>query len=209
MINISENKNQQEQIQQKQSKKVHFDDEIISKLNEIKEPEIINQDPEITIINQETTLKNIKIIRYIKLSLINSNTFNVLVNKAKLTIKPKQYRQIKNIINYLVEVNNKKRPIDNIIKETLIIYENKVELHEIPKLINVIYESILNVNDLILSTNDICILTRFILFVLIVTETIDILTNDYEVITQVIDSSMVLLNKSIEIKLQKNKCICF
>jgi hypothetical protein len=204
MINTSENKTQQEQ---KQPKKVRFDDEIISKLNEVKEPEIIN--PEITIINPEITIKNIKIIKYIKFFLINSKTFNELVNKAKLTIEPKQYGLIKNIINYLVEVNNKKRPIDNIIKETLIIYENKVELHDIPKLINVIYECIININDLIISSNDICILIKLIIFVLIDTETIDIINNDYEVINQVIDSSIVLLSKSIEIKVPKNKCVCF
>ena len=96
-----------------------------------------------------------------------------------------------------------------IINETLIICENKVELHEIPKLINVIYECIININDLIISSNDICILIKFIIFVLIDTETIDIINNDYEVINQVIDSSIVLLSKSIEIKVPKNKCVCF
>ena len=175
-----------------------------NKLNEIKEPEP-------TVVVQEKKIEYVHIIQLIKLFLSTNEQFNELMSKAKLSIPQSQNAQIKDILNYLVGETNGITPITNIIKETLeILSDNKIELHEIPKLINVIHESIKNINSIKITTNDVGILIKFILFVLIETKTVKISNDDYELFSSVIDSSMILLNKSVEIKIPKlNKCFCF
>jgi len=101
--------------------------------------------------------------------------------------------------------------LDYIVSESLVILsDNKIELYEIPKLVNVIHESLKNIKVIKISTSDVGILIKLILFVLIETKTIKIESKEYELISKVIDSSMILLNKSVEIKVTKmNKCVCF
>jgi hypothetical protein len=195
--NIEQNHVQQEPMQQETV-------QIESKLNEIKEPEP-------TVVVQETKLEYEQIIQLVKLVLSTNEQFNELMSKAQLSIPTTQLAQVKDILNYLVGETNGTTPISNIIKETLkILSDNKIELHEIPKLINVIHESIKNVQSIKITTNDVGILIKFILFILIETKTVKISNDDYELYSLLIDSSMVLLNKSVEIKIPKlNKCFCF
>jgi hypothetical protein len=182
-------------------------EEIINKLNELKEP----IDEVIPIVNDSTNSIYTNVIKLVKLMLLSDDKFNEIINKIKITISPKQNTQIKNILNFLVNETNKHIPLDSIIIEILkILSDNKVELYEIPLLINIIHESLKNYNYIKISTSDIGILIKLILFILIETKTIKISDKDYELISIVIDSSLVLLNKSIKIKINKfNKCICF
>lgn len=184
--------------------KKQFVGQIISKelenqLKEIKEPE------------SESKPEYIQIIEFVKLMLSTNEKFNEIINKVKITIRPKQNTQIKEILSYLVSETNKQNPIDNIIRETLkILSDNKVELYEIPNLVNVIHESLKNLNTIKITSSDIGNVIKLILFILIETKTIKISNNDYELILKVIDSSIVLLNKSVEIKINKFKnCFCF
>ena len=156
----------------------------------------------------------VQIIELIKLMLTTNDKFNELVAKAKITIDINQSNQIKNILNYLIgeTENNENAPIDNVIQEALkILSDNKVELYEIPSLIDVIHESFKNLPKSIrITTQDIGILIKFVLFILLETKTVKVSNEDYELISKVIDSSMILLNKSVEIKIPKfNKCLCF
>lgn len=176
----------------------------INKLSNIKEPEP-------TVIVQEKKLEYEQIIELVKLVLSTNDKFNELISKAKILIPTTQLAQVKNILNYLVSEINGKTHVSNIIKETLsILSDNKIELYEIPKLINAIHESIKNIHLIKITTNDIGILIKFILFTLIETKTVKISNDDYESYSALIDSSMILLNKSVEIKIPKsNKCLCF
>ena len=155
-----------------------------------------------------------EIIELIKLMLSTNDKFNELVSQAKITIDADQFSQIKNILNYLIGEtrSDDKTPIDNVVKQALeILSDNKVELYEIPSLINVIHESLKNLPKYIkITTQDIGILIKFVLFILIETKTVKVSSENYELISKVIDTSMILLNKSIEIKVLKfNKCLCF
>ena len=78
-----------------------------------------------------------------------------------------------------------------------------------PKIINVIHESLKNVNSIKISTNDIGILIKLLLFILTETNQVKLTNQDKQLLLLVIDSSMVLLNKSVEIKLPKiNNWFC-
>ena len=98
-----------------------------------------------------------------------------------------------------------------IINEVLkVLSDGKLELYEIPKLINVIHEALCNINSIKITTNDVGVLIKFILFILIETKLIKLSTEDFDFVSNLIDTSMILLNKSVEIKLPKiNNCFCF
>jgi len=195
---MEDQKNQENQI---------IDKETESKLNDIREP----VEPEAVVLKPKSDY--VEIIELIKLMLSTSDKFNELIAKAKITIVANQSNQIKNILNYLVgqTEDDDKTPINNVVKQALeILADNKVELYEIPSLINVIHESLKNLHSIKITTQDVGILIKLILFILVETKTIKVSNNYYELISKVIDTSMILLNKSVEIKVPKlNKCLCF
>ena len=195
---MEDQKNQENQI---------IDKETESKLNDIREP----VEPEAVVLKPKSDY--VEIIELIKLMLSTSDKFNELIAKAKITIVANQSNQIKNILNYLVgqTEDDDKTPINNVVKQALeILADNKVELYEIPSLINVIHESLKNLHSIKITTQDVGILIKLILFILVETKTIKVSNNYYELISKVIDTSMILLNKSVEIKVPKlNKCSCF
>lgn len=170
---------------------------------------------------ENNTLKNetdektnfTKIIQLIKLILSTDENFNKLISNAKINIPSKQIKQIKNILNYLITQTKYENelPIVKIVQEILdILSDNKIELHEIPKLINLIHESFKNFETIKITSNDIGIIIKLILFILVETKTLKIKDDDYELFLSVIDTSMILLNKSVEIKMPKiHKCKCF
>lgn len=222
---MDEQKNQENQENQKNDNR-----ETEAKLNDIKEPvepvEHKSNEPEVKPEPEPEPEPEVKpevlkpksdyieIIELIKLMLSTNDKFNKLVAKAKITIDTNQSSQIKNILNYLVgqTEGDDKTPIDNVVKQALeILADNKVELYEIPSLINVIHESLINLPASVkITTQDIGILIKLVLFILVETKTVKVSSEDYELISKVIDTSMILLNKSVEIKLPKlNKCFCF
>lgn len=198
---------QEQQVHEQVQETVEYNksEQMENKLNDIKEPEST------VVVVQETKLEYVQIIELVKLVLSTNDKFNELMSKAKISIPSTQLAQVKNILNYLVSETNGTTQISNVIKETLkILSDNKIELYEIPKLINVIHESIKNIQSIKITINDVGILIKFILFILIETKTVKNSNDDYELHSLLIDSSMVLLNKSVEIKIKKlNKCLCF
>jgi hypothetical protein len=204
---MEEQKNQENQ-------NVIVDKETEAKLNDIREHEVkAEPEAEIKTVVPKPKSDYVEIIELIKLMLSTNDKFNELIAKAKITIEVNQSSQIKNILNYLVgqTEGDDETPINNVVKQALeILADNKVELYEIPSLINVIHESLKNLHSIKITIQDIGILIKLILFILIETKTVKVSNNDYKLISKVIDTSMALLNKSVEIKVPKlNKCVCF
>lgn len=177
-------------------------DKIENNLNEekVKEP-----------VQEKQKIEYVQIIQLVKLLLSTNENFNELMSKAKIIISSAQSEQIKDALNYLISQTEGETPIVNVIEEVLeILADNKIELHEIPKLINIIHESLKNLKSIKITTNDVGILIKLILFILVETKTVKINNEDYELFSTVIDTSMILLNKSVKIKVPKiNKCFCF
>jgi hypothetical protein len=60
-----------------------------------------------------------------------------------------------------------------------------------------------------ISTSDVGTLIKLVLFILVETNTIKLSSKDLELFSSLIDSCLILLNKTVEIKLSKtNKCLC-
>lgn len=159
----------------------------------------------------EKYIQVIQVIQLIQLMLSSNDKFDEMVTKAHITLTVKQSREIKNILDYLIKESDDSKPIVNIIgsiQEAL--SDNKLELHEIPKLINVIHDSMLNLQSIVIDSKDIGLLIKLVLFILIETNQIKLSTQDSDMVFSLIDMSIVLLNKSVEIKLPKtSKCFCF
>lgn len=157
-------------------------------------------------------IENQDIQNFVMLLLSNNDKFNQLKSNAKINLTDEQTKQIKNILAFLntETIGSNSKPFDNIVQVTTqTLTDGKLELHEIPLIINVIHESLKNIQSVKISTDDVGILIKLILYILIETNTIKLSTNDFDLICKIIDSSMILLNKSIEIKLPKiNKCFC-
>lgn len=155
--------------------------------------------------------KYLRVFQLIQLMLSSNEKFVELTSKAKITLTVDQSREIKNTLDYLIRESNGSKLIANIVDATQeALSDNKLELHEIPKLINVIHDSLRDLKSIVITTGDIGLLIKLILFILIETNLIKLSTQDFDLVVSVIDMSVVLLNKSVEIKLPKtSKCFCF
>lgn len=160
--------------------------------------------------NQEQ-IKFTEVIKFIENILSSNDKFNDFMSKANVNINQVESAQIKNTLNFLNTEKANSKPINKIINElTKILADNKVELYEIPELINVIYEALRDTDTITLKTSDLGILIKLILFILIETKVVKILNEDYMLISKVIDTSMMLLNKTVEIKLPNiSRCSLF
>lgn len=156
--------------------------------------------------------KIILVVEYIGLILKRIEKFNELLQKANINLKDEEYKQTKNILAYLNTELDNTRPINKIIEAVLnALSDDKLELHEIPIIINVIHESLHNFNSIKISASDTGVIIKLILFILIETNTIQLSVKDFQFMSNFIDSCLFLLNKSIKIKIKtpKLKCFCF
>ena len=133
------------------------------------------------------------------------------MNKIKLIENSNQISQIKNILTYLNTKSSTTRPIEIIVNELETIFsDNKVEIYEIPKLINLIHDSLYKINITNINSEDISLLIKILINLLTKTNMIKLSDKEMELTNQIIDSSLTLLTKSIEITNNKiNKCVCF
>lgn len=156
--------------------------------------------------------KIILVVEYIALILKRIEKFNELLQKANIHLKDEEYKQTKNILAYLNTELDDTRPINKIIEAVLnALSDDKLELYEIPTIINVIHESLHNFDSIKISVSDVGVLIKLILFILIETDTIKLSIKDFQVMSNFIDSCLFLLNKSVKIKIKtpKLKCFCF
>lgn len=162
--------------------------------------------------NNTTTINSeiYNVLNLINLIITSNSKLNELVSKANLNITPQQTNELIDILKYISQEINGNSGIKNIINETIkISVDNKIELYEIPQLINVIYESLNGLNTITISTNDIGILLKIIIFILIDTNIIKIPSQDLLLINSLIEMSTTLLNKSVNIKIpKKSSFIC-
>lgn len=205
-LEVRESVNQVEESVNQVEELVNQVEELVDKVDEskpVEEPKHVEEP-----INP---IKYADIVKLIMLLLSTNEKFNELMSKAKLNLDETQSKQIKNILGFLNNESNNSRPLNMIVDEVLkVLSDNKLELHEIPKIINVIHESLKNLDSIKISTSDIGILIKLFLFILIETKTVKLSNVDYDLIANLIDSCLILLNKTVEIKLPKtNKCICF
>lgn len=161
---------------------------------------------------QNTQITNIESI--INLLTNSSTSINDLIIKANIKMTPQEMIELKNILEYIIQETDGKRKITNIIDNILeISSDGKIELYEIPQLINVLNDSLTNITTVKISLIDIGILLKIIIFILIETKTINLPSQDLPLINKLIDTSTTLLNKSINIKIPKkskiNKCLFF
>jgi hypothetical protein len=141
-----------------------------------------------------TLLSNIEEVQ----NILNKNLF--IIQKDQLT------KLIKVLSSLLLETkeNTSFHNIFNTITE--IFKDGKIEIHEIPLLIKILSEniSIKNIN-----SNDLSLLIKFIIIILVQLDIIKLNTTDINIINTLIDTSLELLNIQFNIPLVKekiNKC---
>lgn len=151
----------------------------------------------------------VEVIKFIDLMLSSNDDFNKFSTKLMLT--DNQAKLIKNIMPMLSNSTNGYRPFQNIINAvSKALEDNKLELHEIPKLINIVHDEILNLNtDIIITIQDIGSLVKLILMILIETKVVKLSESDYDLSNSIIDMSIILLNKSVEIKIPNMSRYCY
>jgi hypothetical protein len=175
----------------------------------INEEESKEEEPKVE--ESKPKIKYQDVVLFIQLLLSTVEQLKDFMEKANIQMDETQSIHIKNALSYLINDHevNKNKQITHIIDEVVkVLEDNKVELYEIPQLINVVHESLKATKSLTLKTSDLGILIKTILFILIDTQVIKMSNVNYVLISKVIDTSMVLLHKSIEIKFPK-KCFCF
>jgi len=183
--------------------------------------ESVEEETKLESVEEETILmqfpdKYKEVEQLIQLLLCPNNKFNEFLFKSKITLNSKQRTQISNILEYLNKEIEGKKHLSNIIDEMIKFLSDKKSkfssssVYEIPELVNVIHESLFNVKIINIITVDLGILVKIILLVLIETKIVKFYERNYDLIIKVIDTSILLLNKSTEIKLPTtNKCFCF
>lgn len=160
--------------------------------------------------NNDNNSKLINLVNSINLLLSSNDKFNELLSKATITLSSSQSNSIKNTLNYLNASVNDKYPLKIILDEVdLVLADNKVELYEIPRLVNQTHECLKDLQSVTISTGDIGILIKIILLILIDAKLLELTSNDYNTIIGLLDMSVILLNKSVDIKLPKFKLCCF
>ena len=177
--------------------KVGVKEEVKEVKEEVKEEKLISD-------------KYTNLIQLIDVMLSSNDKFVNLTNQLKLSNT--QSEQIKNILAMLTNTTNGSRPIKNIVDAVSeALSDNKLEAHEIPKIINVIYDTFKKLNTkIVISSQEIGIIIKLILIILTETKVVKISDNDNKLINGVIDMSIILLNKPVEIDITKmNKCFCF
>jgi len=140
------------------------------------------------ITNNEDLLKDLLLL------LVNKDKLTELLNKFNLNIPENVLNEILNVLTYLGnETSN--QPITIIMDELQNVLEDgKLEIYEIPQLISVITENIPKLNIKKFNSKNLSTLIKVLIIVLMNTKVIKINSEDFQLISKVIDSSLVLLN---------------
>jgi len=203
-------------------------EEVKEKVEETKEEAInvsdldINRLSEIQLSEDKKSM-NVDLLKLISELVINNKSVEGLVSEAKITISSEELEKILNVIKYLNTntivstssasstsstsssiVNlSQLEQIINAINKVLI--DGKLELHEVPEIVTIVYANILNVN-IKLSNKEVGLLLKFLIYILIKIQVIKITTEEFILVSKILDSSIALLQ--INIKIPTNK-FCF
>ena len=156
-----------------------------------------------------------EIVEFIKLLLESNEKFNNLIASAKIILRPQQKTHIANLLKYMTsEINNSKQnekdlPIIVILNEIeKVLTDGKIELYEMPELVNVSYDALKKIKVINIATEDLGILIKILIFILIETKFIKLQNEQYNLIVKVLDASIKLMDKSVSVKIPKTKCFC-
>lgn len=156
-----------------------------------------------------------EIVEFIKLLLESNEKFNNLIASAKIILRPQQKTHIANLLKYMTsEINNSKQnekdlPIIVILNEIeKVLTDGKIELYEMPELVNVSYDALKKIKVINITTEDLGILIKILIFILIETKFIKLQNEQYNLIVKVLDASIKLMDKSVSVKIPKTKCFC-
>lgn len=153
----------------------------------------------------ENTDPSITLLETIKKLLESQDKINQLVNKSKINIGADELKIIVNVLQYLTTQANDSSQIQGLIGEvTKVLSDGKLELHEIPELVKVVSTSVKEVN-IKLSGKEVSIFIKLIIYILMEVNVIKIKSEDFELISKVIDSSLTLLELFVKIPVVKKK----
>jgi hypothetical protein len=146
-------------------------------------------------------------LQNLTLILADNSRVRELLSNPILNLREEQVVQASKILSSLSKADGKGGLIGSLSTELQkVLSDGKVEVHEIPILVNAVHDALLQVNLQQITTKDIGLLVKVLLIVLMECKVINITSEDYNTVSKVIDISVVLLQKKI--KLPK-KCICF
>jgi len=143
-----------------------------------------------------TLLSNIEEVQNIlnkNLFIIQKDQLNKIIKVFLALLENKENVEFNNILNVITEIFK----------------DGKIEIHEIPLLIKVLSENISIKNITNVNTNDLSLLIKFIIIILVQLDIIKLNTTDINIINTLIDTSLELLNIQFNIPLVKekmNKC---
>ncbi len=180
-----------------------------NKSKEIESLEMV-QVSEVKIADEEPkTNPDLELIKSIHELIISDEKIKELILKSKINISDNELKIILDVLGYLNAQSTDSNQMKQIIGEiTKVLSDGKLELHEIPELISVVTANIKEVN-IKLSTKQISILLKLIIYVLIEVKVVSINSEDFELISKVIDTSLKLLELYVNIPTVKTKCKCW
>lgn len=162
-------------------------------------------------IGEEETKPNpdVELIKAVSQLITSNEKIKELITKSKINIDDNELKIILNVLGYLNQQSTDSNQVKQIIGEiTKVLADGKLELHEIPELVSVVTANIKEVN-VKLSTKQISILLKLIIYVLIEVKVVKINSEDFDLISKVIDTSLKLLELYVNIPTVKTKCKCW
>ena len=133
-----------------------------------------------------------------------------ILSKNFYSIQKDQLVKLLKVLNVLSIENKNNIPFNNIINALHEIFmDGKIEIHEIPLLIKVLNENILKQNIKNISSDNISLLLKLIIIILVELEIIKLDSTNIKVLNTIIDTSLELLNIHIKLPSQKQLCKFF
>ena len=139
----------------------------------------------------------------------NIEEVDKLLNKNLCSIPKDQLVKLLKVLSALSVETNNVVPLNNIINSlTEIFNDGKLEIYEIPLLIKVLNENVLNQNITNIKSADFSLLLKLLIIILVELNLLKVNSTDIKIINALIDTSLELLNIQIKIpsKEQVSKC---
>ena len=139
----------------------------------------------------------------------NIEEVDKLLNKNLCSIPKDQLVKLLKVLSALSVETNNVAPLNNIINSlTEIFNDGKLEIYEIPLLIKVLNENVLNQNITNIKSADFSLLLKLLIIILVELNLLKVNSTDIKIINALIDTSLELLNIQIQIpnKEQLSKC---
>ncbi len=183
-------------------------DENQIEITEKKEEKINDNSLQVVELDVKEEIKE-EIKESILISLIKSEEkINEILKKFNIEIEKDLLKKILNIMEFSSSQSNDFFPVIDEVKKILL--DGKIEVFEIPELINIINSNLKKSDLTELDENDYVLFIKVLLVVLIESGIIKINSEDLEIICKLIDASVkLLLTKTNLIQIKKGCLSCF